>query len=121
MACIAVLLASMHPGYARVPHRQRPSATARVALCMPLHISRTALGRIDTKKRFLLRRAHRLQTPLHLLRRDIFLMRGHLPEMPKRIFALARAVTVQLIHDRLALRGASSHGFVEKGVDVVDI
>jgi hypothetical protein len=48
-------------------------------------------------------------------------MRGHLPEIPKRIFALARAVTVQLIHDGLALRGASGHGFVEKGVDVVDI
>jgi hypothetical protein len=44
IALIAVLLSSTHPGYSRVPHRQRPSATTDVALFIPLQVSRTALG-----------------------------------------------------------------------------
>ena len=106
IAFIAVFLSSTHPGYSRVPHRQRPSATTGVALCIPLPVSRTALGRIDTKKRLLLGREHRLHALLHLLRRNVFHMRGHPPETPKRIFELARAATVKLIHYGLGLRGA---------------
>src|SRR5262245_40446281 len=74
-----------------------------------------ALGRIDITKRLLFRRDHRLHALLHFLRRDVFLMRSHPPEMPKRIFELARAVTVQLIHDGLTLRGAGGHSLLENG------
>jgi hypothetical protein len=60
-----------------------------VSLFITLQASRTALGRIDTKKHFLLRREHRLHALLHLLWRNVFLMRGHSPKMPKQSFELA--------------------------------
>jgi hypothetical protein len=45
-----------------------------VALFIPLQVSRTAPGRIDTKKRLFLRCEHRLHVLLHLLRRNVFLV-----------------------------------------------
>src|SRR5262249_18307671 len=60
-----------------VPHRQRPSTPAGVALCMPLPGSRTALGCIDTKNRVFLHHEHRLHALRHLLWCDVFLRRGH--------------------------------------------
>jgi hypothetical protein len=47
------------------------------------------------------------------------IMRGHPPETPKRIFELARAVTVKLIHDGLALRGAGVRSGAIDGVKVI--
>ncbi len=63
----------------------------------------------------------RLQAFVHFLRRDVFLMCGHPPQVPERIFELAGAVAVKLIHDGLTLLGAGSQRPFEKRVDVVDV
>ena len=79
----------------RVPHRQRPSTPAGVALLMPLQGSRTALGCIDTKNRVLLHHAHHLHVLLHLLRCDVFLRRGHC------ILSSIACTAVGVAHDEL--------------------
>src|SRR5262245_42975422 len=43
-------------------------------------------------------------------------MRGHPPEMPKRIFELAGAVAVKLIRDGLSFFGASRQRPLEEGI-----
>src|SRR5262245_59446402 len=40
---------------------------------------------------------HRLHAPLHLVRRHVFLVRGHPPKMSERVFELAGPVAVELI------------------------
>src|SRR5467141_4237734 len=69
----------------------------------------------------LLSREHRPHAFLHFLRRDVFLMRGHPPQMPEGIFELAGAIAVKLVCDGLAFFGACGQRSFEKRVDVFDI
>src|SRR5881397_1137591 len=64
---------------------------------------------------------HRLHAPLHRLRRDVFLVSGHPPEMPEGVFELAGAVAVELIYDRLAFLGSDGQRLLDERIHVLHI
>ena len=64
---------------------------------------------------------HGLDALLHFRRRHVFFVRGHPPEMTKRVFKLAGPVAVKLVSDRLAFRCSGGHRLLEESVHVLHV
>ena len=61
------------------------------------------------------------RTPLHLFRRDVFLVRRDMPDMAERIDDCAVAIAIELVLQRFLHRRTGFDGVIENGINVFDI
>ena|SRR5438874_13512511 len=61
------------------------------------------------------------RTPLHLFRRDVFLVRRDMPDVAERIDNATIAVSIELVLQRFFDGRAGGHGLIEDRIDVFDV